>query len=70
MHSGLHGAAIIAARAVKDAGLDVIAAEPPPRHANLRGWPLAMDPEARKARRKALAIVIADQATFVDFTDG
>jgi hypothetical protein len=35
----LHGAAIVTARSVREAGLDVVAQEPPPRHANITGWP-------------------------------
>jgi len=35
----LHGRAEIRARAVRQKALDVMSAEPPPRHANIIGWP-------------------------------
>src|SRR5919197_677650 len=42
----LHGAAIFKARDVRAARLDVVAEEPPPRHANIVGWAWsASDPE-------------------------
>src|SRR5262245_56073326 len=42
----LHGVAIVKAHDVRAAALDVVAAEPPPRHAAIRGWPwLVDDPE-------------------------
>jgi hypothetical protein len=35
----LHGVAIFRAKHVRAVALDVLAAEPPPRHAAIRGWP-------------------------------
>lgn len=62
----LHGVAIFKARHVREAQLDVIAKEPPPCHANIIGWPaLQSDPEMEKAKRKELAIQIAQQAELV-----
>lgn len=58
----LHGAALFKAGAVRAAQLDVIASEPPPRHAGIVGWPLDNDPELQKARQKELATVIAGAA--------
>ena len=59
----LHGAAIVRARHVRATGLDVTASEPPPRHANIVGWPLsASDPELAKALCKERAALIAQQA--------
>jgi hypothetical protein len=61
----VHGAASFKARVPRRTGqLDVVAAEPPPRHAAIRNWPwFDNDPEEQKARQKALAIVIASEAT-------
>lgn len=62
----LHGAAIFKANAVRTAQLDVHPAEPPPRHAVIRGWPWdESDPELQKAKQKELAAVIASQAVLV-----
>jgi hypothetical protein len=62
----LHGAAICKAHDVREAQLEVIAAEPPPRHAAIRGWPFSeVDPELQKARQKELAALIASRAEIV-----
>jgi hypothetical protein len=62
----LHGAAIVKARYVRAAGLDVVAKEPPLRHANIVGWASsAFDPEMGKAERKEQALLIAQQAELV-----
>ncbi len=59
----LHGAAIVRARDVRAAQLDLLANEPPPRHANVVGWTWsATDPEMGKAERKEQAALIAQQA--------
>ena len=47
---------------VLDLGLPVLASEPPPRHANIVGWPRHTDPERQKADRKLLAMTIAASA--------
>jgi len=57
-----HGAAIVKARDVRAALLDVFADEPPPRHAAIRGWPWQDDAESQKAERKARAAEIANKA--------
>lgn len=60
----VYGAAIVAAKIVRKEGLDVLAEEPPPRHANIRGWPLnADDPIEQKARRKAIAQALSEEAS-------
>jgi hypothetical protein len=62
----LHGAAIVRTRAVRSTGLDVIAAEPPPRHAAITGWPwIEQDPQLQKAQRKRLAALIAGAAILI-----
>lgn len=56
----LHGAAIIKAHAVRDAGLDVDADEPPERHALIRGWPwFDNDPQLQRAKQKERALQLA-----------
>ena len=61
----LHGAAIFKAKHVRSALLEVVAQEPPPRHANIVGWPWPTDPELGKAARKERALVIAQNADLV-----
>ena len=62
----LHGAAICKAHHVRAVQLEVMAAEPPPRHAAIRGWPFSeVDPELQKARQKELAALISSKAEIV-----
>lgn len=62
----LHGAAIFQAHHVRAAQLDVVAVEPPPRHAAIRNWPwLEGDPELQKAKQKEMAAVISSKAELV-----
>jgi len=61
-----HGAAVVRAKAVRAALLDVTADEPPQRHAAIRGWPWPSDdPAMRKAQQKEMAIQIASKATLL-----
>jgi hypothetical protein len=57
-----HGVAIVKAHHVRAVILDVIAKEPPARHANIIDWPCDTDPEMEKAKRKDLANQIAQYA--------
>ena len=58
----VHGAAIVKAAAVRTAQLEVRAGEPPPRHADIIGWPWsADDPDMGKAAQKELAAAIAQK---------
>ncbi|MDQ3174318.1 MAG: hypothetical protein M3Q91_11530 [Acidobacteriota bacterium] len=50
----------IQARQVTRNGLDILSEEPPPRHANIVGWP-----ENDKPRQKLMALQIAALATLV-----
>lgn len=62
----LLGAAIFKASVVRSAELDVLADEPPPRHAAIRRWPWdESDPDMQKAKQKEMASVIASQAALV-----
>jgi len=64
----IHGAAILTAAAVRSAQLDVLAEEPPPRHANIVGWPLfADDPDLQKAQQKERALILASRCALVRF---
>lgn len=64
----LRGAAICRARHVRSAGLDVIASEPPPTHANIEGWPwLEHDVDLQKAQQLESANQIAAESTVVTF---
>lgn len=62
----LHGAAIVKARHIRSAQLDVVAKEPPPRHANIVGWPWSQtDPEMAKAEQRERALLIVQHAEVV-----
>jgi hypothetical protein len=62
----LHAAAIVKARDVRVALLDVIADEPPLLHAAIRGWPwLDNDPDLQKAQQKERALLVASKAILV-----
>lgn len=59
----LYGAAIFKASIVRTAQLEVLADEPPLRHAIIRDWPwIDSDPELQKAKQKELAAIIASAA--------
>ena len=61
----VHGAAIMKTADVRAALLDVIADEPPARHAAIRGWPWLDDLELQKAQQKERAALIASKAALV-----
>jgi hypothetical protein len=62
----VHGVAILNAKHVRLAMLDVVAHEPPPRHANIVNWPSSeSDPEIAKAEQKERAAEIAQNAELV-----
>jgi hypothetical protein len=61
----IYGVAIAKASDVRAALLNVIAGEPPPRHAAIRGWPHHDDPELQKAHRKGLAAQVASKAVLL-----
>jgi hypothetical protein len=59
----LHGAAIVKAHDVRAVPLEIVADEPPARHAAVRGWPwLDDDPDLRKAQQKERAALVASKA--------
>lgn len=59
----LYGAAVFKAQTVRLAKLDVLADEPPPLHAAIRGWPwYENDPDLQKAQQKEKALEIAGQS--------
>lgn len=61
----IYGVAFINAMQVRAASLDVVGEEPPPRHANIVGWPSVDDPELQKAQQLERAALIAQHAEFV-----
>jgi hypothetical protein len=62
----LYGAAIVKATIVRATQLEVLADEPPLRHAVIKGWPWdKADPELQKAKQKEIAMVIASQAVLL-----
>ena len=61
----LYGAAVFKAKHVRAVMLDVVAAEPPPRHAAVVGWPRSDDPELQKAQQKERAALIAQHAQLI-----
>jgi hypothetical protein len=58
----LHGAAIIKSSDVRSCQLDVIADEPPPKHAVINKWPNDNDPEKQNAKVMHLATLLASKA--------
>ncbi len=59
----IHGAAIVKVGMVRAAGLELRAGEPPPRHADIIGWPWnSNDPDFGKAAQKELAALLAQKA--------
>jgi hypothetical protein len=59
----IHGAAILKAGEIRVVRLEVIADEPPPRHAAIRNWPwIGDDPDLLKAERMELAMALASKA--------
>jgi len=63
----LYGAAIVKARVAREARLDVMAAEPPHRHAVLKGWPWYEDtPEDQKAMQIEIAQILASKSELIN----
>lgn len=59
----VHGAGIVKAAVIREASLEVSAADPPPRHANIIKWPWSETDRAfGKAEQKKLAALIAQKA--------
>lgn len=63
----IHGAAIVTAVVVRSARLDVVADEPPLRHANIVGWPVNADPSLQKAAQIERALQIASTCRLILF---
>ena len=62
----LYGAAIFKARTVRNAELQVVADEPPPRHAVLRNWPWNdNDQQLQKAAQIEKALLIVRESSLV-----
>lgn len=63
----VHGAAICKASDVRAALLDLMASEPPPKHADIVGWPADPDPVLQKSAQMVLAARIAGRCSQVRF---
>jgi hypothetical protein len=62
----VYGAAVVKAEHIRAALLQVNSSEPPPRHANITGWPWSSaDTEFGKAEQKARALAIVQFAAIV-----
>lgn len=62
----VRAAAMLTAGHVRRAALEVEASEPPPRHADIVGWPRAeADPDATRAQRRERALLLAQAAVLV-----
>ncbi len=58
--------AFVLAKAVRHVGLEVIAEEPPPRHANIEHWPWNEgDLNDQKSRQKEIAVTLVGEADLV-----
>jgi hypothetical protein len=63
----VYGAAILTASAVRSAGLEAEADEPPRRHANIMNWPSDSDADVQKAQRLSRAQTLARNSEWVQF---
>jgi hypothetical protein len=64
----VYGAAIFKAHQVRAAKLEVVAIEPPLRHAQIERWPrVESDPELQKAKCLECALLISRHAELVRF---
>jgi len=63
-----YGAGVLSASIARQVGLDVIADEPPPRHANIVKWDWFRDDwELKKAKRKEQAMHLARHSQLIRF---
>ena len=62
----IRAAAMLTAAAVRQATLEVESQEPPPKHANISGWPNAVnDSVSTKAQCKEFALLLSQAAVLV-----
>jgi len=65
-HGKLYGAAHLMASEIRELGLQVLASEPPQRHAVIVNWPSnLLDSDDEKSQRKELALKLASRATLL-----
>ena len=62
-----NGAAIFAANLVHKAKLEIQSKEPPPRHANIRGWSMNDDPELRRSERNTAAMILSEDSKWMNW---
>jgi len=61
-----NGSAIFCAQVALTEGLEFVADDHPPRHANLRGWPLyETDEDRQKLERKCIAANLAEESRWL-----
>lgn len=58
-----YGSGVLIAKAIREESLELDANEPPPRHADIVGWPELDDPDLTKAKHKELAAKLAQEAS-------
>ena len=61
----VRAAAVLTTAAVRQAQLDVESHEPPPRHANLVGWPSTSDEADRRAQQRERALLLCQAAELI-----
>ena len=62
----IYGAAMTTAYQVRSASLEILSKEPPPRHANITGWPVNTgDPELQKAAQIEQALLISEHSELI-----
>lgn len=65
-HGKLYGVAHLTASEVREIGLEVVASEPPHRHAAIVSWPSHIhDSAAEKSQHKELALMLASKASLL-----
>ncbi|MFV1994678.1 MAG: hypothetical protein ACC661_04515 [Verrucomicrobiales bacterium] len=62
----LYGAALVKCGLIRRQSLDILADEPPERHANIVGWPKESDRKEQKSRRQLIALELAESSRFIE----
>lgn len=62
-----NGAAMFTASLVNKAKLVIQSKEPPPRHANIRGWSMNDDPELKRSERNTAAMILSEDSKWLNW---